>query len=71
MQTLGLPYRVVDLATGDLTFSSARIFDIEVYSPGVDKWLEVSSVGNFTDFQARRSKSAIATRMASPGPCAP
>lgn len=55
VQTLGLPYRVVDLATGDLTFSSARIFDIEVYSPGVDKWLEVSSVGNFTDFQARRS----------------
>jgi len=55
LQTLGLPYRVVDLATGDLTFSSARIFDLEVYSPGVDKWLEVSSVGNFTDFQARRS----------------
>jgi seryl-tRNA synthetase len=55
IQTLGLPYRIVDLATGDLTFSSARIFDIEVYSPGVDKWLEVSSVGDFTDFQARRS----------------
>lgn len=53
---LNLPYRVVDLATGDLTFSSARIFDLEVYSPGVDKWLEVSSVGNFTDFQSRRSK---------------
>lgn len=55
LQTLGLPYRVVDLCTGDLTFSSARIFDLEVYSPGVDRWLEVSSVGNFTDFQARRS----------------
>lgn len=55
VQTLGLPYRVVDLATGDLTFSSARIFDLEVYAPGVDKWLEVSSVGDFTDFQARRS----------------
>lgn len=55
VQTLGLPYRIVDLATGDLTFSSARIFDIEVYSPGVDKWLEVSSVGDFFDFQARRS----------------
>jgi seryl-tRNA synthetase len=52
---LGLPYRVVDLCTGDLTFSSARIFDLEVYSPGVDRWLEVSSVGSFTDFQARRS----------------
>ncbi|MFB9545304.1 serine--tRNA ligase [Micromonospora sagamiensis] len=52
---LELPYRVVDLCTGDLTFSSSRIFDLEVYSPGVDKWLEVSSVGDFTDFQARRS----------------
>ncbi len=54
LQLLELPYRVVDLAAGDLTFSSARIFDLEVYSPGVDRWLEVSSVGNFTDFQARR-----------------
>lgn len=54
MQKLGLPYRVVDLAAGDLTFSSSRIIDLEVYAPGVDKWLEVSSVGNFTDFQARR-----------------
>jgi seryl-tRNA synthetase len=44
----------VDLAAGDLTFASARIFDIEVYAPGVDRWLEVSSVGRFTDFQARR-----------------
>jgi seryl-tRNA synthetase len=55
LQLLGLPYRVVDLAAGDLTFSSARIFDLEVYAPGVDRWLEVSSVGNFTDFQPRRS----------------
>jgi seryl-tRNA synthetase len=54
LQKLGLPYRVVDLCTGDLTFSSARIMDLEVYAPGVDRWLEVSSVGNFTDFQARR-----------------
>lgn len=54
LQILELPYRVVDLSAGDLTFSSARIFDLEVYSPGVDRWLEVSSVGNFTDFQARR-----------------
>jgi seryl-tRNA synthetase len=54
LQEFQLPYRVVDLATGDLTFSSARIFDLEVYSPGVDKWLEVSSVGDFSDFQARR-----------------
>lgn len=54
LQLLNLPYRVVDLCTRDLTFASARIFDLEVYSPGVDKWLEVSSVGIFTDFQARR-----------------
>jgi seryl-tRNA synthetase len=54
LQLLGLPYRVVDLCAGDITFSSARVFDIEVYAPGVDKWLEVSSVGMFTDFQARR-----------------
>lgn len=55
LQLLRLPYRVVDLACGDLTFSSARIFDLEVYAPGVDRWLEVSSVGKFTDFQGRRS----------------
>ncbi len=52
---LGFPYRVVDLCQADLTFSSSRIFDLEVYAPGVDRWLEVSSVGLFTDFQARRS----------------
>jgi seryl-tRNA synthetase len=54
LQELGFPYRVVDLCTGDLTFSSSRIFDLEVYAPGVDRWLEVASVGNFTDLQARR-----------------
>ncbi|MGH3426853.1 MAG: serine--tRNA ligase, partial [Mycobacteriales bacterium] len=58
---LELPYRVVDLCTGDLTFSSARIFDLEVYAPGVDRWLEVSSVGSFTDFQARRSGIRVRT----------
>jgi len=54
LQLLGLPYRVVDLCSGDLTFSSTRIFDLEVYAPGVNRWLEVSSIGIFTDFQARR-----------------
>lgn len=54
LQKLELPYRVVDLCTGDLTFSSARIFDLEAYAPGVDRWLEVSSAGHFTDYQARR-----------------
>ena len=52
---LNLPYRVLDLCTGDLTFASCRTFDIEVYSPGTNQWLEVSSVGLFTDYQTRRS----------------
>jgi seryl-tRNA synthetase len=54
LEALGLPYRILDLCAGDLTFSSARIYDLEVYAPGVGRWLEVSSVGQFTDFQARR-----------------
>lgn len=52
---LGLAYRVLDLCTGDLGFSNARTFDIDVYAPGVDRWLEVSSVSAYTDFQARRA----------------
>lgn len=52
---LGLPYRVLDICTGDLGQSHARQFDLEVYSPGVDLWLEVSSVSWFTDYQARRA----------------
>ena len=52
---LGLAYRIVDLCTGDLGNSSARTFDIEVYAPGVDRWLEVSSVSWFSDYQARRA----------------
>ncbi|MGH9184524.1 MAG: serine--tRNA ligase [Acidimicrobiales bacterium] len=51
---LGLACRVLDLCTGDLGFSNARTFDFEVYAPGVDRWLEVSSVSWYTDFQARR-----------------
>lgn len=54
LRVLGLPYRVVELCTGDLTFSSSRVYDLEVYSPGVDRWLEVASVSLITDFQARR-----------------
>ena len=52
---LGLTYRVLDLCTGDIGNSSARTFDIEVYAPGVDQWLEVSSVSWFSDYQARRA----------------
>jgi seryl-tRNA synthetase len=54
LQVLGLPYRVLELCAGDLTFSASRVYDLEVYAPGVDKWLEVSSVSLVTDFQARR-----------------
>ncbi len=55
LQELGLTYRLLDLCAGDLGTSSARTFDLEVYSPGVDRWLEVSSVSWFRDFQARRA----------------
>jgi seryl-tRNA synthetase len=52
---LGLPYRIVDLCTGDVGASAARTWDIEAYAPGCDMWLEVSSVSWFTDYQARRA----------------
>lgn len=55
LQLLGLPYRVVLLAGGDLGFSSAKTYDLEVWAPGVGKWLEVSSCSTFTDYQARRA----------------
>jgi len=54
-EKLGLRYRVVQLCTGDLTFASQKTYDIEVWSPGCGEWLEVSSVSNFGDFQARRA----------------
>ncbi len=55
LQRLELPYRVLTLAAGDLSFSAAKCYDIEVYAQGMDKWLEVSSCSNFEDFQARRA----------------
>ncbi len=55
LRELRLPYRVEDLCTGDLGTSAARTFDLEVYSPGCDRWLEVSSVSWFRDYQARRA----------------
>jgi seryl-tRNA synthetase len=55
LQLLELPYRVVLLAAGDTGFASARTYDLEVFAPGVGKWLEVSSASTFTDFQARRA----------------
>lgn len=52
---LGIPYRVLQLCTGDLGFAAAKSFDIEVWAPGCGEWLEVSSCSNCGDFQARRS----------------
>ena len=55
LQELGLAYRVLDICTGDLGQSHARQYDLEVYAPGCEQWLEVSSVSWFTDYQARRA----------------
>ena len=55
IRDLGLAYRILDLCAGDIGNSAARTFDIEVYSPGTDRWLEVSSVSWFSDYQARRA----------------
>jgi seryl-tRNA synthetase len=54
LERLGLHYRRVLLCTGDMSFASAKTWDLEAWAPGVDRWLEVSSCSNFTDFQARR-----------------
>lgn len=54
LQRLGLPYQVIELCTGDLGFSAAKTYDIEVWMPGQQKYREISSCSNFEDFQARR-----------------
>ncbi len=55
VQRLGLPYRIMALPTGELSFASAKCYDVEVWAPGHDGWLEVSSCSNFEAFQARRA----------------
>ncbi len=55
-QGLALPYRVLQLCTGDLGFPSAKSYDLEIWAPGCQEWLEVSSCSNCTDFQARRAR---------------
>jgi seryl-tRNA synthetase len=55
LQRLGLPYRVVTLCTGDIGFSSAKTYDLEVWLPGQNRYREISSCSNFVDFQARRA----------------
>jgi seryl-tRNA synthetase len=56
LKGLELPYRVVQMCTGDLSFSAMAKFDLELWAPGCNEWLEVSSCSNFGDFQARRAK---------------
>ena len=55
LQGLGIPYRVVCLSTGDLGFSSAKTYDIEVWMPSYGRYVEISSCSNFEDYQARRA----------------
>jgi len=55
LRRLELPYRLVQMCTADLSFAAAMKFDLEVWAPGVQEWLECSSCSNFTDFQARRA----------------
>jgi len=54
LQLLNIPYRIVTLCSGDLSFSAAKCYDIEIWASGTNKWLEVSSCSNFESFQARR-----------------
>src|SRR5205085_851164 len=65
---LGLAYRVLYLCAGDLGASSARTFDLEVYAPGCDMWLEASSVSWFSDYQARRANIRYRPAASSGGP---
>jgi len=55
LQRLGLPYRVLELCSGDISFAAAKCYDLELWAPGQNDWLEVSSCSNFEDFQARRA----------------
>ncbi|MEO0271178.1 MAG: serine--tRNA ligase [candidate division WOR-3 bacterium] len=57
LQRLEIPYRVVLLCTGDMGFAASKTYDIEVYAPGVKRWLEASSVSNCEDFQAKRTNT--------------
>lgn len=59
LQRLGLPYRVVSLCAGDIGFGAAKTYDLEVWLPGQDRYREISSCSNCTDFQARRMKARV------------
>ena len=55
VRRLEIPYRVVEMCTGDLGFAAAKKYDLEAWSPGSGEWMEISSCSNVTDFQARRA----------------
>ena len=55
LQALKIPYRILQLCSGDLSFAAAKCYDIETWSPAENKWLEASSCSNYEDFQARRA----------------
>ncbi len=59
LQGLKIPYRIVTLASGDLSFASAKTYDIELWAMGIEKYLEISSCSNFEDFQARRMNTRL------------
>ncbi len=59
LQGLQIPYRIVTLASGDLSFASAKTYDIELWAAGIEKYLEISSCSNFEDFQARRMNTRL------------
>ena len=65
-EILGLPYRVIELCTGDVGFNSTRTFDLEIWAPGQGEWLEVSSASNCLDFQARRANIRYRTSQDAP-----
>ncbi len=65
-EQLGLTYRLLDLCTGDMGFGAAHTYDIEVWAPGCEEWLEVSSCTNFRDFQARRANIRYRTESGKP-----
>lgn len=67
LQKLGLPYRVVCLSTGDLGFSSAKTYDIEVWMPSYGRYVEISSCSNFVDYQARRMNIKYRTKSGKTG----
>jgi len=59
LEMLEIPYRILLLCSGDLSFAAAKCYDIETWSPAEQKWLEASSVSNFEDFQARRANIRV------------